>query len=156
MSESNGKAVFDLRTVAVDPARLTGGSWFEVWREPDGSLEGRVVDQLADAPAVLIVPYGIAYDRVRDEELRPFAERLRAGKMSDEDVRAINGRVLGRTTFRGCHNLQIGGEPVVWSEAKAIELMTDDRWLRLRELVQRKAADKAASAAREEAQASGN
>ena len=155
MSENNGKTL-DLKAVEVDPARLTGGSWFEVWREPDGSLDGRVVDKATEGPCVLIVPYGIAYDRVRDEELRPYAERLRAGKVTDEDIRGINGRVLGRTTFRGCQNLQIGGEPVVWSEAKAIELMTDDRWIRLRELVQRKAADKAAAAAREEAQASGN
>ena len=146
----------DLGSVEADPRKLAEGSWFELWREPDTSLEGKVVAGPTDGPCVLIVPYGIAYERALDEERRPFLERLRERKATDEDLRTIQGRALARAVFRGCVNLSIGGEGVVWSESKAIELMTDERWIRLRELVTRKAADRAASAAREEEQAKGN
>ena len=159
MSEGNGKLrTFDLGTIEADPKKLSEGSWFEIWREPNGTLDARAVDRPTENGCVLIVERGIAYDRVRDEELRPYRDRINVGPpLTDDEVRRLNGRVLGRASFRGCHNLAMpGGEVIVWSEARAIELMTDDRWIRLRELVQRKQEDKAAAAKREEAQATGN
>jgi hypothetical protein len=148
--------MFDLGTVEADPRKLREGVWHEIWREPDSSIGGRPVVAATDGPCVLIVPYGLAYERALDEERRPFLERLRERKASDEDLRQIQGRALARTVFRGCVNISIGGEVVAWSEAKAVELMTDERWIRLREFVAMTAGNRAAAAAREEETAKGN
>jgi len=149
--------MFDLSTVEADPKKLSGGSYFEIWREPDASISGKPVSEPpADKPWVLVVPFGIAYERALDEARRPFSERLRTRSVTDEDLRKIQGQALGRTTFRGCGNLAVKGETVTWSEAKAVELMTEERWIRLREFVVWAAGNRAASAAQEEEQAKGN
>lgn len=149
--------MFDLGTIEVDPIKLRDGVWFEIWRNQDATIGGRPVAEPGDEKAcVLVVPYGLAFDRVRDEERRPFFEKLNAGTVTDEEARAIHGRALARAVFRGLRNLSINGVQVVWSEAKAVELMTDLRWKHLREFVEAAAANRAATAAREEAQAKGN
>jgi len=148
--------MFDLGSVEADPKKLAEGSWFEIWREPDTSIDGKPVKAPTDGPCVLIVPYGIAYERAVDDARRPFLERLRERKVTDDDLRQIQGQALGRAVLRGLANIAVGGEVLVWSEAKAIELMSDERWIRLREFVQRAAGNRAAAAAREEEQAKGN
>lgn len=148
--------MFDLGTIEADPKKLADGVWHEIWREPDTSIDGKVVAEPTDGPCVLIVPYGIAYERVMEEEQRPYLERIRERKLTDDDRRKILGRVLARAVFRGCVNITVSGEALKWTEEKAAELMADDRWIRLREFVIRKAGDRKASAAREEAQALGN
>lgn len=157
MSEQNGKPrTLDLGTIEADPKKLQDGVWFEVWRNPDTSIDGKPVKEPTEGPCVLVVPAGLRLIRIREEEQRPYRERLDAGVATDEDLRKIQGRVLGRAAFRGCHNLEAEGKPIVWSEEKAIELMTDLRWTRLREFVEAAASNRAATAAREEVEAKGN
>jgi hypothetical protein len=149
--------MLDLGTVEADPKKLNEGSYFEIWREPDASINGRPISEpQADKAWVLVVPFGIAYERALDDARRPFAERLRTKTVTDDDLRKIQGQALARSTFRGCGNISMRGEAVVWSEAKAVELMTDERWIRLREFVMWAASNRAASAAREEEEAKGN
>lgn len=150
--------MLELNTIKLDPAKLSAGSWWKVWREPDGSIGGEPVYEakVGDSPAVLVVPQGIAYERVQEEERKPHLEAIRLQVATDDTKRDIYGRTLGRAVLRGWRNLTVGGALLPWSEAKAIELMTDEKWSALREFVGAAAKWKAAAAAREEEQAAGN
>jgi hypothetical protein len=145
--------MLDLKKIEADPAKLRDGVWYEVWFTPERTIDGKPIPEPGEVPCVLIVPYGIAYDRAQDEERRPFLDKIRAGTITDDELRTIAGRVLGRTVFRGMRNISVGGEVIAWSESKAIELMTDTRWIRLREFAESAARNRAAAAMCEEAQA---
>ena len=151
-------SAFDLASVEADPKLLRDGVWFEIWREPDTTIGGRALRDgpLPDKPCVLIVPLGFAYQRALEEAREPYLERLRARAATDADMDAMQGQALAKAVFRGMVNLSVGDEVLAWTEAKAAELMTDPKWIRLREFVQAAAMLKAVTAAREEAQASKN
>lgn len=145
----------DLHAIAIDPAKLAG-QWWEVERAADGTLGGRVVPAPTANGCFLVVPMGTAYERAVDDAMAPFRSLDRAGRMSDEEREQVLGQALGKTVLRGWANLTAGGQPVEFSEAKAIELMTDRRWLFLREFVLRAGAHRASLLQHEEEEARGN
>jgi hypothetical protein len=146
----------DLLGIKVDPAKVAGGVWWSIWREPDNRIGGKSVDDPGEGPALLIVPALTAYERALDDARRPHLYEIREGKVSDAVLRKIQGEALGRAVLRGWRGLVVGGQPLPWSEDKAVELMTDDAWLSLREFVQSAANWRAALAAQEVAKAAGN
>ena len=149
-------SVLDLKRIEVDPQRLRSGVWHQIQYEADGSLGGWPCAPDADVPRLLIVPFGMAYARAIEDEQRAVLDRLRERKVSDDEKREMSGRVLARTTFRGCANIVVDGQPLEWSEAKAVEMMTDLRWAIFRDFVEAMATNKAAAIKREEEQAKGN
>lgn len=150
--------MFDLDSVELDPAKLHGGVYWHVWRESDGGISGKPVPAAPEAkPWMLIVPGGFALERALDEERRMFVDRLRSGgKLTDEESLGVFARAYARAVLRGWGNMARGGHVIPYSQEKAVELLLDDRWRRVREFVVRAAQDLAAAAAREEEQAAGN
>lgn len=148
--------MLDLDGVRMDPTKLRNGNWWAIWKELDLSISGKPMSGPNDGPCVLVVPQGLAWERALDAAREPFLERIREGKLTEEESRTIQGKALAKAVFRDCRNLSIRGEPIVWSEEKAIELMTDPQWLSLQEFVLVASRHRAASAAREEAAAAKN
>ena len=147
----------ELRSIAADTRKLNEGAWFELTADRTNKvIDGVPVPGPTDGPCILVVPFGIAYSRAMEEARRPFLERLREKVETNQDAITITGQALARAVFRGCVNLTIDGQAVVWTEQKAVELMTDQQWVWLRECVERKAGERAPYAAREEEQAKGN
>lgn len=147
---------FDLGTIAVDPRKLEQGVVWEVHREPDGSIGGRPVPKPTGNACLLIVPFGLAYERARDAAQQPFVHLDRAGRMTDDERLQVLATALGKATLRGMWNVVLGGKPVEWTEATGIELLADKKMLSLREFVMRAAGSRAALLADEEEQAAGN
>jgi hypothetical protein len=147
----------DLASIELVPEKLARGCHWKVWRAANGAIEGRVVPGPVDGPWLLIVPAGIALERALDEERRPFLDRLRAGKqLEDAEARELAGRAHGRATLKGWGGLTANGAEMPFSESKAIELMTDERWKALRDFVLLASGHQAAAARQEEEQAAGN
>lgn len=151
--------MLDLTTIEADPEKLRDGVWYEIWRLPDTSIAGKPVpgNEPPDGKAcVLVVPLGLAYERAFDKEREPHREEIRGGHATEELLNAIAGRTLGRVVLRGWTNIGKGTEEIVYSEKAAIDLMTDQRWIRLREFVESAARDRSGARAHEEEQAKGN
>lgn len=149
--------MFDLNSVRVDPAKVAGGVWWRIWRSDDGYLLGAPCAADSTDPRLLIVPIGVAFERAREEEQRPFLDRIRAKTITDDDLRDIDGRALARTVWRGSANLgSKSNGPWTWTEDGAAALLNDPGMLPLRRFVERVAGNLAAAAAEEEAQAQGN
>lgn len=146
----------DLLSIKVDPAKVVGGVWWEIWRTEDGRITGKSIAAPADRPCVLIVPALLAYDRALDAARAPHLHTIREGKADDATLRAIQGEALGKAVLRDWRNLTFGGEPLPFSEAKAVELMTEEAWLSFREFVIDASRYRAALAAQEVAKAAGN
>jgi hypothetical protein len=147
----------DLGTIRLDPARLTGGCYWRIWREPSGAINGEPIRAPGGDCWVLIVPQGMAFERAMDEERRPFLDRLRAGKaLTTDESTGIVLRAHGRATLRGWGGLTAAGEAVPFSDAKAIEFMTEEPWTALREFVMRASTQLGAAAHQEEEQAAKN
>lgn len=149
--------MFDLSSVKLDPVKLERGTWWEVFRTADGRIDGTYVETPdPDKPAMLIVPAGIAYERALDEAQEPYLSAIRDGKLSDVDRLKIQGQALSRSVLRGWQNISMRGEPIVWTEDKAAELLCDAAWQSLHDFVIGAARIRAAAAAREEDAAAGN
>lgn len=146
----------DLLSIKVDPAKVSGGVWWEIWREGDGRITGKVVAEPADRPCVLVAPALVAYERAMDAARAPHLSTIRDGKATDATLRAIHGEALGKAVLKDWRNLTVGGQPLPYSEAKAVELMTEEAWLSLREFVVDASRYRAALAAEEVAKAAGN
>lgn len=149
--------MFDLNSIAVDPAKVAGGVWWRIWRSDDGYLLGEPCAADSTEPRLLIVPIGVAFERAREEALRPVLERVRSKTITDDELREIDGRVLAQTAWRGAANLgnQKQG-PWTWTEDGAAALLNDPGMIPLRRFVERAAGNLAAAAAEEEAKAQGN
>ncbi len=147
---------FDLGTVAVDPKKLEQGVVWEVHREPDGSIGGRPVPAPTENACLLIVPFGLAYERARDAAMQPFIHLDRAGRMTDDERLQVLATALGKAVLRGMWNIVHGGSPVEWTEAAGIALLADKKMLSLREFIMRAAGSRAALLAHEEDEAAGN
>lgn len=149
---------FDLQTVAVDSQKLRDGIWWELRRESDGSLGGVVVPAPTAQGCVLVRQRGLAYERAVDKAQQPRVGALAASDTPEEEreriVRAIEAEAIAETVLLDWRNLTIGGADVPFSVDKAAELMRDERWMALREFVQRASLHRASVL--EEAQAQGN
>lgn len=148
--------MFDLASVRVDPSKVIGGVWWRIWPTDDGHIIGEPC--AADSPLsrVLIVPAGHAFDRVQGEEMQPIRERLRAKAVGEDELRALDGRVLARAVWRGAANLIIDGQQWTWSEDGAAALLNDPSMVALRKFIERVASNLAGARAEEEAKAAGN
>ena len=148
----------DLQSIESDPVKLAKGCYWRVRRENDGTISGSPIDGPDPEVAwLLLVPRGIAFDRALEDEMVPTRAARREGEvLSPEEEWRITGRAHGRATVKGWGNLSIGGEPLPFSEGKAIELMTEPRWRALQDFVRLTHHHLAAAAKKEEAKALGN
>jgi hypothetical protein len=150
--------MLDLHAIKADPAKLLTGSWWRVWPSPGSVIDGEPVKVRppdTDA-AFLIVPIGLAYERAIDEARKPHLHEIRDGKADDATLRQIQAQALAKAALRGWQGLTMGGEAIPYSEAKALDLLTDPAWTWLHEFVLRAAQFRAATLATEEAKAAGN
>lgn len=151
---------FDLQSVAIDTRKLVDGVIWEVYRDTDGSLAGRVVKAPTDQGCVHIIPMGADYERVYGELLRPILPALRVPALAQDErdrmTREVEAQALAKTVLRGWWNITVKGEPVTWSEAKATELLSDPRWSSLREFIVLAGRHKGCLLEQEEEQAKGN
>jgi len=154
--------MLDLTAVKLDARKLDEGSWWSISIDSlTGDMGGDPLPGApGDVPAMLIVPIGIGFQRVLDEEREPFLVQLRDKKLSDtqrEEITAgIEGRAIARKVLRGWANLTFGGEAKPWSEDLAADILSQRAWRTVRQFVLRAAGVNAAAAAREEEQAKGN
>lgn len=125
----------DLQAVAVDPSKMLGGVHWRIWRGSDGAIAGNPIDGPEAGPWLLIVPRGIAFDRALREEQAPHLDKIREGRMAEDERLALVWRAHGRATLRGWGNLSLRGADVPYSEAMAVELMTAPQWAAVREFV---------------------
>jgi hypothetical protein len=148
----------ELNSILLDEQKLERGVWWSVHRNADGSLGGEPLPGKPepDAPALLIVTMGLAYERAHDKAREPFLAKLREGLLTDAERMQINATALASAVLRGWQKLTLGGEPIEWSEEKAVELMARPVWASLTDYVMSAGRWRAAAAAREEEKAAGN
>lgn len=147
----------DLNTCKLDEAKLAGGVWWALSRNPDGTLSGVPVrGQPGDVPAVLIRPAGVEFERALEEARRPFLLDIRDKRLSAADERQILAQATAKALWVGCHNLTVGGQPLAYRVADAARMLADPAWTNLLDFILVTARDKASLLADEEARAAGN
>jgi hypothetical protein len=147
--------MFDLGQIAIDPAKLQG-VWWQVHREPDGTIGGRAVPEPTEEGCLRIVPMGREYDEALEKAREPYLAAIRAGRVTDEEGRKILGDALAAAVLVDWRNLKARGEPVSYSREKAAEMLADNQWLLLREFIIRAAQHRGALLAENEEAAKGN
>ena len=148
--------MFDLASVKVDGDKLHNGVWWEVHREPDGTIGGTVVQNPTDNGCLLIVPMGSVYERALEEARKPYLPLIRADRITDEDARDIMATALSAAVLRDWCNILVQGKPLPYSQEQARQLLAAEQWLALREFVIRAAQHRGSVLALEEEQAKGN
>jgi hypothetical protein len=148
--------MFDLSKVEIAPSKLSGGVYWHIYREPDGTLGGRVVTGPTEDGCLLIVPMGLAYERKLEEARKPYLQAIRAGRLTDQEGRDMIAEALAGTVLAGWWGIKAHGAEVPFSVEKAKELLADERWLALREFVLRAAQHRGSLLANEEEEARGN
>lgn len=149
--------MLDLEDFELSPEKLARGCYWRLQRGPSGSIIGKPIPEPdPEAPWMLILPRGLVFDAAVREEETPHREKIRDGKATDAERLAMVCRAHGRATVKGWGNIAMGGQVVPFSEAMAIDLMTQDRWQALQEFVFRAFADLSAAAKKEVDKAEGN
>lgn len=151
--------LFELSAGKLDAKRITEGIWWSIRRDPVLGFDGeRLVCKPTETPAVLVRPIGdgIEWQRALEDAQRPYRVEIREGRLSPELQRKTVAEAMARVLWRDCVNLTQGGAPFVWTEADAAKLLAAPEWLQFHEFIFRKASDRAALHAEEEAKASGN
>lgn len=148
--------MFDLGRVEIDPKKLETGVWWSIYRDSDGGLAGRIVKEPTEDGCLLIRPMGTEYERKVEEVREPYLAAIRAGRVTDDESVKLLAMSLAGTVLADWRNISIQGEPVPYSVQKAVELLSDKRWLSLREFVVQAGQRRAAVLAELDRQAEGN
>lgn len=150
--------MLELHAIKADPIRLLNGSWWKVWPSAVSVIDGQAVRERPpeSEAAMLIVPIGTAYERAIEDARKPYIDEIRERKASDETLRKIQSVAMARSVLMGWQALTMGGELVPYSEAKAIELLSDPAWSWMHDFVLRAAQYRAATLEHHEARDSGN
>lgn len=145
----------DLDSIAVDPALLDGGVWWDFHTKEPCDPKTR---PHAEHFCLLIVPYGNDYSRAEDELRVPHMDEVRRnkGKLPESLVATIRGAALARAVVKDWANAEMSGESLPFSVAKAAELLSSPRWTLLRKFVDSAASNESALLAQEEAAAAKN
>jgi hypothetical protein len=147
----------DLNTCKLDAGKLSGGVWWLLSRQPDGTLSAVASrGEHEDRPAVLVCPIGVEYERALEEARRPYLLEIRDRRLLPADERAILAQAVAQTLWKGARNLTVGGQPLVYRVAEAAQMLAKPEWTNLLECILRIAQDRAALLADEEARAAGN
>lgn len=150
----------DLQSIQLDANKLDGGIWWQLSIK-DGQLIGDQVEQPdADAPAILLVPMGTAYERQLEREREPHLIKLRDKDLPSDQKEQIDlstaAKALAQTVVRDWQNVTFKGEAVGFSQAKAAELMADRTFRNLLDFVLIKSSQRSAALVRVEAESAGN
>lgn len=150
----------DLQSIQLDANKLDGGIWWQLLIK-DGQLVGDQVEQPdADAPAILLVPMGTAYERQLEREREPHLIKLRDKDLPSDQKEQIDlstaAKALAQTVVRDWQNVTFKGEAVGFSQAKAAELMADRTFRNLLDFVLIKSSQRSAALVRVEAESAGN
>lgn len=150
----------DLQSIQLDANKLDGGIWWQLSIK-DGQLVGDQVEQPdADAPAILLVPMGTAYERQLEREREPHLIKLRDKDLPSDQKEQIDlstaAKALAQTVVRDWQNVTFKGEAVGFSQAKAAELMADRTFRNLLDFVLIKSSQRSAALVRVEAESAGN
>lgn len=150
----------DLQSIQLDANKLDGGIWWQLSIK-DRQLVGDQVEQPdADAPAILLVPMGTAYERQLEREREPHLIKLRDKDLPSDQKEQIDlstaAKALAQTVVRDWQNVTFKGEAVGFSQAKAAELMADRTFRNLLDFVLIKSSQRSAALVRVEAESAGN
>lgn len=145
----------DLLSIAADPVLLSGGVWWD--------FQTRLPCAPKTAPhaehfCVLVVPFGVAYDREVHELSLPHADEIRRnkGRMPDEIDSQVRAIALGRHVLKGWSNAELGGKALAFSPDTAAKMLADPKWYFLRGFIESAARSEQALLLEEERQAAGN
>lgn len=145
----------NLETIAVEPALLRGGVWWDFSTKMPCSPKTSPHESHF---CVLVVPFGQEHARALDELRMPHIDDIRKnkGRLPDGIASSIVGAALAKTVLKGWANAELGGESLPYSEQAATELMSSPKWSLLRMFVESAAANEHALLIGEEEQAKGN
>lgn len=145
----------NLDDIAVDPALLDGGVWWDFQTKEPCVPKTK---PHASHFCLLVVPYGNAHARALDELRAPHLDEIRRnkGRLPDDLAAAVRGAAIARTVLKGWANAEMGGQPLPFSVAKAEELLASPRWTLLRQFIESAAANEFALLEMEEAEAAKN
>lgn len=147
----------DLFSCKLDAGKLSGGVWWTLTRQPDGTLTGvPAKGGPGDEPALLIRPAGVEFERALEAARRPFLVEIRDKRLSAADERQILAQAVAQALWAGVQNITVSGQPLVWSTATAERMLADPCWANLLDFILTVARDRAALLADEEARAAGN
>jgi hypothetical protein len=148
---------FDLNSGRLDAKRIDGGVWWAIHLNADRTFGGRPLrGDPGEEPALLVRPADIEWERALDTARKPYRTEIREHRLSPADERKIMAEAIARALWRGCKNITVGKEPLVWSEAAAARMLADKEWWSLADFILAAAQSRAALVADEEAKASGN
>lgn len=153
--------MLEMNATKLDLKKVDGGCWWEIRMLEGGVIAGDPVDTPADGvPAVLLVPVGQGYERQLERERAPHLVELRRDDLADAERERLQcltaGTAAAKKVVRGWQSIQFDGEIVPWSEAAAIELLSNREWRNLLDFSVVTACERKAALAREEEQAAGN
>ena len=124
----------DIAKFRIDPAAEDEG----VWTALGGDAEVRLAR--------------IGNRRYREAlaaRLKPYRRAIRAGSMPEEAIEKLVTEAVCETVLLDWRNLELDGEPVPYSPARALELLSDPAMRDLRDLVVELAGDMELYRARE-------
>lgn len=147
----------DLTSCKLDAGKLSGGVWWIISRNPDGTLSGvPAKGGPGDEAALLIRPAGVEFERALETARRPFLVEIRDKRLSAADERQILAQAVSQALWAGAQNITVQGQPLVWSVAVGERMLADPTWANLLDFILVTARDRAALLADEEARAAGN
>ena len=150
----------DLEGIQLDAGKLDGGIWWQLSIR-DGQLVGDQVEQPGtDAPAILLVPMGTAYERRLEREREPHLAKMRDQDLPSDQLEQLNlstaAKALAHTVVRDWQGITFKGEAIGFSQAKAAELMSDRTFRNLLDFVLVKSSQRTAALVQSEAESAGN
>lgn len=149
---------------ALDTTKLDEGVWWD-FHTKEPCRDNKPHDSHG---CFLIVPViGSKFSTVVAEMWLPYAELARKKPSAAETeahqtaleaaVATVQAKAIARCILKGWANWEAAdGSPLVYSEAKAADILAERRFLALRQFIESAAANNAAALAREEQQAQGN
>lgn len=116
-------------TFAVDEKKLTDGVWHVIEPTTDYAVDEAAINgQCAVLVASMDSP---AYRQAIERKLKPSV--MRRGQADAAVRERVTNEAIAETIILDWRNWVIAGEHVPYSHAKALEFLTQPKWVRLRD-----------------------
>lgn len=116
-----------LETFGVDEKRVKGGVWHVIEANAHYPVDE---SEIGDRSAVLIGSTdNPQYRKAIQRMILPYRKR---GEVNDEIQESVAARALAEVILLGWRNWQVGGVELPYSKDKAIEILSDVKWVRLK------------------------
>jgi len=117
-------------TFAVDEARLSTGVWRILEATTDFPVEA---SEIGDRCAVLVASMdNPRYRKTIEAKMKPHVMR-RGVEIKPEIRERITAEAIAEVVILDWRNFEIQGVVVPYSQQKAVEFLTEPRWVRLKE-----------------------